>query len=369
MAATGSEVVIVGGGIVGLSTAYFLGKAGVRSTVVERDSVGSHASGFAYGGISGIGDPGPISPLAAEGRRIHAELGSSLPEETGIDTQFRYRASLSLALTEDEAAAGRGYADWVDGHDGYTALWLDAEEARDLEPRISSEALGAAYVEGGAEVEPYRFSLALAQVAERLGATIRQGTVCGLRGESGRLDAVVLESGEIRCDAVVIAMGPWTGRASGWVDSPIGVGPLKGQILRLRAAGPPVNCSLSWAGQYVTTKPDGLVWAGTTEEDAGFDERTTKTARDEIMDSLIRMAPTLADAQVVLQTACLRPVTADGLPVLGAAPGWDGVYVATGGARIGIALGPAMGRIAADLVTSGASDIPIAAFDPGRFAR
>ena len=179
---------------------------------------------------------------------------------------------------------------------------------------------------------------------------------------------MVLGSGEVPCDRVVLTMGPWSGMASSWLDVPINVKPLKGQIIRLRAPGPPLECSIGWAGDYATTKPDGLVWAGTTEEDAGFDEGTTTDARDSIMASLVKMLPALAEAQLVQQTACLRPVSADGLLVLGPVPGWEGVYIATGGARSGISLGPAMGRIAADLVTNGSSDVPIDPFDPARFA-
>ena len=371
MSKSTGDVVIIGGGIVGVSTAYFLGKAGVRSTIIERDSVGSHASGFAYGGVSalgGIGNPGPLSPIAAEGMRIHAELSTSLLEETGINTEFRYRMSLSLAFTEDEVRDGEAHVRWVDGHEGHSARWLDSAEAREIEPRISDKALGAAYIGGGADVEPYRFSLALAQAAESIGATLRHGTVASLRRESGRVKTVVLKSGEVPCDAVVLAMGPWSGLASEWLGTPINVKPLKGQIIRLRAPGPPLWCSVGWAGEYATTKPDGLVWAGTTEEDAGFDETTTTDARDSIMASLVKMLPAMADAQLVQQTACLRPMSDDGLLVLGPVPGWEGGYAATGGARTGIALGPAMGRIAADLVTTGGSDVPIDAFDPGRFA-
>ena len=371
MSTNTGDVVIIGGGIVGVSTAYFLGKAGVGSTIIERDSVGSHASGFAYGGVGamgGIGNPGPLAPIAAEGMRIHVELSESLREDTGINTEFRYRPSLSLAFTDGEIRNGEAHVKWINGHDDYNGRWLDAAAAREIEPRISEQVRGASYMEGGADVEPYRFSLALAQAAEGLGAKLRHGTVSGLRRESGRVKAVVLESGDVPCDAVVLAMGPWSGLASDWLGTPIKVRPLKGQIIRLRAPGPPLRCSVGWAGGYATTKPDGLVWAGTTEEDVGFDENTTTDARDSIMGSLVKMLPALADAQLVQQTACLRPLSEDGLLVLGPVPGWEGVYVATGGARTGISLGPAMGRIAADLVINGSSDVPIGAFDPARFA-
>ena len=176
------------------------------------------------------------------------------------------------------------------------------------------------------------------------------------------------ESGEISCDTVVVAMGPWCGETSSWLGIRVEVSPLKGQIIRLRAPGPPVQ-SVNWSGNYATTKPDGLLWAGTTEEEVGFDENPTPEARDKVTSALLKMLPSLVDAQLAQQTACLRPRAADDLLLLGAVPGWEGVYMTTGGGRSGVLLGPAMGRITADLITTGSSNIPIEGLEPGRFSK
>ena len=370
-----SDVVIVGGGIVGIATAYFLARAGVKSMVIERDAVGSHASGFAYGGLSPTGDSDssgqllPDAQVSNEGMRLHRELATSLQAETGINTEFRERPTLSLAFTDEEVRTAKAHISALGQVEGWTARWLDAADARAIEPRISDQAVGAVYTEGGADVEPYRFVLALLGAAENLGATIRHGEVTGLKREGSRVTGVVLNNGEVSSDCVVLAAGPWTGEASSWLNVPIKVGPLKGQILRLRAPGAPFRVSIGWNGNYATTKPDGLLWTGTTEEEAGFDERPTPEARDQIMASLLKMIPSLEDAQLVQQTACLRPLADDGKLVLGAVPDWDGVYIATGTGRKGILLGPAVGRLMADLITKGATDIPLEQFSPSRFAR
>src|SRR6185295_7166148 len=332
-----SGVVIVGGGIVGVVTAYYLARAGVASVVVERDAIGSHASGFAYGGLSpvtGAGIPGPLA-------------------ETAIGIDFRARRSLALAFTEAEARRLQAALPWQQRQPGYTARWLEGDEARRVEPRISEEIVGAVSIEGGADVEPYRLVLALTRAAEALGASVRHGRITGLQRRGDTVTHVVLERDAIACDAVVLALGPWSAEASAWLDVPVEVRPLKGQILRLQAPGPPVPCSVGWGHNYATTKPDGLLWAGTTEEEAGFDEETTRAARDEIGAALVKMLPAMADARVVHQTACLRPVASDGLLVLGRVPGFDSVYIATGAGRKGILLGPAMGRAVADLILTG----------------
>jgi len=366
------DVVIVGGGIVGMATAYYLAKGGVPSMVIERDAIGSHASGFAYGGLSplsGFGIPGPLAEIAQDGMRLHRELAESLAEETGMDIDFRVRPSLALALTEADVRRLQAALPWQQRQPGYAVRWLDASEARRVEPRISEETLGAVLIDGTADVEPYRLVLALTKAAEEMGATVRHGRVTGLRRNGGRVTGVMLERGEVACSAVVLGLGPWSGETSSWIDTPIEVRPLKGQILRLQAPGPPVACSVGWGHNYATTKTDGLLWAGTTEEEAGFDEESTPEARDEIGAALVRMLPAMADAQVVHQTACLRPLASDGLLLLGRVPALENVYMATGAARKGIVYGPPMGRAIADLILAGSTKISLEAFNPGRFAR
>jgi glycine oxidase len=372
MAASPPDVVIVGGGIAGMTAAYYLAKSGVPSVVVERDAIGSHASGFAYGGLSplsGTGIPGPMAEIAQDGMRLHRELSKSLLEETGMDVDFRARASLALAFTESDVRRLQAAMPWQQKQPGYVVRWLDAADARQVEPRISDETLGATLSEGGGAVEPYLLVLALTRAAESLGVTVRHGNVVGLRRDHGRVTGVVLEREVLSCGAAVLALGPWSAEASDWIGVPIDVRPLKGQILRLQAPGPPIECSVGWGHNYATTKTDGLLWAGTTEEEAGFDEESTPAARDEIGAALLKMLPSMADAQVAQQTACLRPVASDGLLVLGGVPGLDQVYVATGGARKGILYGPAMGHALADLVLGRDTRLALDAFAPGRFAK
>jgi glycine oxidase len=370
MAQRSPDVVIVGGGIAGMTTAYYLAKARVTSVVVERDAIGSHASGFAYGGLSplsGFGIPGPHAEIAQDGMLLHRELSKSLVEETGIDVDFRVRSSLALAFTEADVRRLQAALPWQQRQPGYAASWLDVAEARRVEPRISEETLGAALIEGTADVEPYRLVLALTRTAELLGVTVRHGRAIGLRRDSGRVTGVVLEREVIACSTVVLALGPWSGEVSAWIGVPIDVRPLKGQILRLKAPGPPVDCSVGWGHNYATTKTDGLLWAGTTEEEAGFDEESTPAARDEIGAALVRMLPAMADAQLAHQTACLRPVASDGLLVLGRVPGLEHVYVVTGAGRKGILYGPAMGRAIADLVLGRHTRVALEPFAPERF--
>lgn len=377
MTTTGErDVGIVGGGIVGIATAYYLAAMGVRSTVIERDGIASHASGFAYGGLSSGVTSGPHvnTPLIEYSMGLYPALAEALGAETNVDIQYQPRPLLRLALSDDEAAALTQHLDWQRTLPGYAVEWLTPDEARALEPRISPETVGALHVEGSSDIEPYRLTLALGQAAEQRGATLRTGEVTAVHASGGRVEGVSIATGagnaeRIACDTVVVAMGPWTGRASEWFGVPLPVHPLKGQIIRLRADGAPYALSIGHLGNYAMTKPsDGLVWCGTTEEHAGFDESRTTEARDAVIESTLRMLPSLEDAELVLQTACLRPVTPDGAVTLGPVPGTDGAYVATGGGRQGIMMGPGMGKATADLIAGGGAALDLAPHAPGRFS-
>ena len=378
MSSYSADVVIVGGGLVGAATAYFLAGEGVECLVVERDGIASHASGFSYaalGTFDEAGMDGAHFDVASLGMRLHHELAESLLDETGVNVEFRERPSLSLAFDEDEVVAAqspegaeRDRRSWEVDVQGYTVQWLTTEEALQVEPRINPTVLGAVYTEGTCDVNAQRLTLALAMGAEQRGARVMRGTVTGLSREGDRVRGVTLDEGEIACDRVVVATGPWSEAATEWLGVPIRMQPWKGQILRLRLPGPPIRTSVGGGDHFASTKPDGLTWVGPTFEDAGIDETTTDWARDEIMAGVTKNVPSLAEGEVVVHTACVRPLSADRKLVLGEVPGTEGAYAATGGGRLGLMLGPAMARLTADLIAKGATAVPLDEFDPGRFA-
>ena len=368
-----AEVVIVGGGIVGCATAYWLAKAGVRSTIVEREAVGSQASGYAAGllnPLNGHGIPGPIEDLARENFKIHLDLAEEIRAETGVDPMLRPLPGIWTVFEGSEAHEVQELYELAIRLDGFEARWLDGSEVRSLEPRVSNHVVRGMCVEGARQVDSYRLTLGLAEAAEKYGAAIVHGTFEGLKRDGGRVCAVVVSGEDLACDRAVLAMGPWAGMVESWLGVGIPISPLKGQILRLELEGPPLDHAFyDGAGGYITSKPDGLIWVGTTEEPVGFDDRPTAEAREGIMREATRTLPALCQARLALQTACLRPVSEDGLPIIGEVPGWDGVYLATGAGRKGILLGPAMGKATADLITTGTTGLPIGQFSPARFVK
>jgi len=366
------DAIVVGGGIVGCLTAYLLARRGMKVTILERDSVGSHASGFAFGEmgpLDGAGLPDPLLDFSIWSLQRHGTLAGEMREAGGVDNQFQVCNRLKLAFDEEEVRAFHEDLKWQKEVRELGVEWMTPEEVVKIEPMANPACLGGVYVQGVGAVEPYRHNLAAAQAGERIGVTLLQRRATGLISEADRCLGVTYDGGRLEAGVVVLAMGPWTQQASDWCGVDIPISPLKGQILRLQHSAGPIKTSLHRGGSYVVTKPDGLTWAGTTEEEAGFDEETTPGARDEIMDGLLTMAPSLAEAQLVRQTACLRPLSSDGLPIVGKVPGWQNLYLGTGAGRKGILWSVGMSQGLADLIANGSSQVPgLGSLDPARFA-
>ena len=365
------DVIVVGGGIIGCLTAYLLARRGLRVTLLEADAVGSHASGFAFGELGvleGAGIPDPLLEFSLWSMRRHKLLAAELQEASGVDYQFQVHDRLKLAFDEGQALAYQQDLTWQQNVEGFQLQWLGPEEVVKVEPMANPDNLGAVHVQGGASVEPYRYTLAAAQAGENAGVEILLRRATGLMAKSERCLGVTFQGGSIEAGMVVLAMGPWTGDASSWCRFKVPVSPLKGQILRLQHDGRPIKTSLHWNGSSVATKPDGLTWAGTTEEDVGFDEEVTAEARENIMGDLLKMAPLLSESRLVRQTACLRPLSVDELPIVGKVPGWSNLFIGTGAGREGIWWSASMSYGLVNMMLDGQTEVPGLQFlDPGRF--
>ena len=368
--AANADAIVVGGGAVGASVALELTKRGATVSMIERDSIASHASGFAYGGLfptRGAGIPGPILQHAMHGISLHRQLALELKDSTEIDVELRSVVSIDLAADEDGFRNLEKSLDWQ-LEEGLKAELLDSEGVRHLEPALTGNLAGGLVQLSHFEVDSYKYTLALVAAFEHAGGNHRTGDVVGLVRDAGRVTGVRLASGdEVRGNAVVLATGPWAGAGSEGLPH-IPVEPKKGEILRLRFPGRDFTHRVSLGGHYIARKPDGLVWAGSTEEDAGFDDRPSVSARYAIMAGVLALAPALESAEIVEHTACLRPVSADDMPILGAVPGHEGLFAANGAGKKGILLSPVMGRMVAGAILGDSGGDPIPAeFNAARF--
>ena len=366
------DVIIVGGGIIGCLAAYYLGGHGLSTVIVERDAIGSQASGNAAGILtpySGAGGP-VLQAFAEESHRLHRELAQALPEETGIGYHYGLVPFLRVALTEEDEG---GLRRWYDARrrEGHDLAWLSGEEGRRLSGGwLSPEARAVVPSELEPQVDPYRLVLAVATAAEALGSRIRTGEVAGIQGRDGRATGVVLADGAtIPGHAVLLAMGPWTKLAGPWAGLRIPVEPVRGQIVRLSVPGtqPPFALLRIEGRGYILRKPSGEVFGGTTWERVGFDQQATPEGQASIVEGTLRLSPRARDAVVEESRACLRPYSEDEHPIIGPAPGWENLYIAAGHGPEGILMGPATGKYLAQLIATGRSDYDLSPFSPGRF--
>ncbi len=364
------DVVILGGGAAGCAVAYYLSEAGVKSIIVEKEGVGSQASGFAAGGLNplqGACIPGPLGSFAWESFLMHSVLGAQLKDRTGIDYRLRTVSQIRITFDESELDELQETIDIFSATDGFEAAWLEPEEIQHLEPRTAREAIRGIFERGNGALDSLGFTQALFASAQQSGSSVRAGAAVGIDPLTSDSARVILEDGYIDCGLVVMALGPWSRRAESWLGAYIPVDPLKGEILRMELPGPPLQHDISGAGGNIYNKPDGSSWCGTTEEWRGYDHQPLEETRRNILDRVTRIVPDMANAKLALHTACLRPVTPDWLPILGWAPGHENVCLATGAGKKGILLAPAIGKSIADLITSGETSLPIAEFAPDRF--
>ena len=354
------DVVVIGAGIVGCLSGYLLSRRGYEVTVMEADSLGAHASGFAFGGLdplTGAGLPEPLLDFSLFCYGQHRLRARELREITGVDCQFQARHRLNLAFNQDEVKEAKRNLEWMQSVQGFDIQWVDASGARKAEPQVNPACLGGIYQQGTGAVEPYRLTLAAARAGERFGLKVLHRRATGLERQGDAVTGVLYEGGRVDAGAVLLAMGPWTREASEWCGVTLPVEPLKGQILRLRPTRQ-LSVGLNYGGSYAASKPDGLIWAGTTEEHTGFEANPSSAGRDSIMEDLLTMAPGLREARLEQHTACLRPVTPDGMPIVDQLPGWENLYVATGAGRKGILWSTGMAQIAFDLIETGTTDLP-----------
>ena len=377
-----ADVVIVGAGIIGCATAYYLAREGASVRMLDMDAIGSGASAHATGFLSLLGTEFPQGPpwhLGLEGYRMFGDVVPQLQEETGMDLLWQQRPALRLALDEEEIAMIQDGMAWQ-GKD--TPIeWIGPDEVKRIEPRLTPNVLGAAYQPESTQLDSYRLTLALGRAAELHGAQVQQRQVMGLINEGSRVTGVRLEREDIGCDTVVLAMGAWSAESSRWLDFPVPVTHLKGERLMLRYAGEPLPTLISSPKRgHMISRMDGYLSVGSTggrdydRKDlflgVEFDRQPTETARMDIMQRAIDVFPALEEAELVEQLAGSRPLSPDRLPIIGPVPGTEGVLLGTGHTTKGIHLALVTGRVLADMALRGATDVPVdmTPFLPDRFA-
>jgi glycine oxidase len=367
----GGDVVVVGAGIIGCAVAYELSRRGVRCTVLDSRRSGMAATNSAAGVLSPLAEfqrPGALVRLGLESMRLYPEWVERLREDVpDIDVEFRQNGVLRVAFDDEELDALRAGLRFR-RELGVELVELDAQGVQDVEPRLNERIVGGVLSPDEGQVSNQLFTLALARAAQKRGARLVEfAPVERFLRRRGRVAGVRTAKGEFACDHIVLAAGAWAGPISKKLGVPTPTFPVRGQMLAYGRMITPIGRPIWGMRGYVLPRANGLVFAGATVEHAGFRIRTTKAGLASVRRAAFELVPQLRHATEHFSWAGLRPGSPDGLPIMGALPGWDNVTVATGHFRNGILLAPITAELLAPLITEGATSEALAPFDPGRF--
>jgi glycine oxidase len=371
-----SDVVIVGGGVIGCSIAYYLSLAGAKVTVVERNRLAAGASGVAAGMLA----PQVEAPFADDffelallGRSLHAPLAVELMDDVQMDVEFRKTGILRVARTEAERADMNRQFRWQSAR-GLVAEWVEPDDLSRSEPLLSGVAgrllAGGLWLGDECQVRAPRLVQALAMAAGRRGARFVEGIpVVGLQVRGGRATGVLTPAATVEADAVVLAAGVWSPDLARTVGLEVPVAPVKGQILSVRSSIDKTPRVVIWSGEcYLVPRPDGEIVLGATEEEGNYDPRPTLAGLNRLTEAALEVVPAAAGFVVEGAWAGLRPAAPDRYPIVGWAPFIKGLFLATAHYRNGVLLGPLTGRLVADHLLSGTSLGELARFGPERFS-
>ncbi|GAB2595427.1 glycine oxidase ThiO [Streptomyces capparidis] len=371
------DVVVVGGGVVGLVTAWRAAQGGLRVAVVDPEP-GGGAARVAAGMLA------PVTELQyGEQTLLRLNLASAerfpsfvaeLEEASGYDCAYRACGTLAVALDADDRAELRELHAFQTSL-GLSAQWLTGRECRRLEPMLAPGVRGGLRVDGDHQVDPRRMAHALVLACERAGVELVRAAAAGVRVSGDRATGVVLADGSVlAADRTVVAAGSRSDRLAGLPAEVVPpVRPVKGQVLRLRIPAPfapflsrSVRAVVRGGHVYLVPRADGELVIGATSEELGDDTTVTAGGVYELLRDAHELVPGITELPLAETCAGLRPGSPDNAPLLGPTA-LPGLLLATGHHRNGILLTPVTGDVMARILTTG--EVPELArpFSPGRF--
>lgn len=363
MMAKQQQVVIVGGGVIGLLTAYNLASEGQAVTLLERGGLGQEAS-WAGGGIVSPLYPWrysqAVTALAHWSQDFYPQLAQRLFAATGVDPEVHTTGLYWLDL-DDEADA----LAWA-AREGRPLSKVDVSAAHDAVPVLGGGYAQAIYMADVANVRNPRLvkSLKAALLALPNVTIYEQCDVSGFVLGDGRVVGVNTATGLVLGDQVVLAAGAWSGQLLGTLGLALPVEPVKGQMILYKCASDFLSSMVLAKGRYAIPRRDGHILIGSTLEHEGFDKTPTGTALESLKASAVELIPALADAEVVGHWAGLRPGSPEGIPFIGEVPGFKGLWLNCGHYRNGLVLAPASCQLFTDLLLARAPIIDPAPYAP-----
>lgn len=343
------QVVVVGGGVIGLLTAFNLASAGQRVVLLDRSNLGQESS-WAGGGIVSPLYPWRYSPavtaLAHWSQDFYPQLAERLFASTGVDPQVHTTGLYWLDLDDESAAL-----EWARRENRPLSV-VDIDATHSAVPVLGPGFSRAIYMANVANVRNPRLlkSLRAALLALPDVTVHEQCAVSGFIRDGQRIVGVHTANGDVRGDQVVLAAGAWSGELLGSLGLTLPVEPVKGQMILYKCAEDFLSCMVLAKGRYAIPRRDGHILIGSTLEHEGFDKTPTESALESLKASAVELIPALAEAEVVGHWAGLRPGSPEGIPYIGPVPGFSGLWLNCGHYRNGLVLAPASCQLFTDLM-------------------
>lgn len=357
------DMIVVGGGVVGMLTAWTLGQAGAEVVLLEKGETGREAS-WAGGGIVSPLYPwrysAAVANLAHWSQDFYPRLGDRLLADTGLDPEVHVTGLYWLDLDDQAEALA-----WAKAH-GRPLAEVGIGVVHEAVPVLGQGFERAVYMSGVANVRNPRLAKSLREALLRLpNVSVReQVEVTGFLREGERVNGVRTEQGDFTADSVVLAAGAWSGELLAKLGLELPVEPVKGQMILYRCAPDFLSSMVLAKGRYAIPRRDGHILVGSTLEHAGFDKTPTGEAMSSLRASAEELIPALAGREPVNHWAGLRPGSPQGIPFIGEVPGHQGLWLNTGHYRNGLVLAPASCQLLADLMQKRSPIIEVAPYAP-----
>jgi glycine oxidase len=366
-----TDVAIIGGGVIGCSIAYQLSKAGVQVSVIEREEIAAEASSAAAGLLAPdevLSGPKAVADLFLASWAMTTEIIAEIEAASGVQVEYFQTGALHVLTNADDQSSLRRYIEIWQAQ-GSDLKWLTGDQVYQYEPLLNHTWDATLYVPEAASIRPRLMTRAYAEAARKSGALFyEQSEVTGFQQDSGRVVGIETAHGQtIHCNRVVIATGAWSAHIGSWLGLTIPVFPARGQILALRQPATALKYTIIGNGIYMVPKVDNTIYVGATVEQVGFNKSNTAGGIAWLLSSAIQLVPELELSAIVDIWSGLRPWSQDSYPILGKAPGWKNVILATGHGPGGFELSAITGKTIAELITSGQTPALIQPFGLERF--
>ncbi len=346
------DVLIMGGGVIGLSTALCLADKGFSVSLLDRQSTGQEASWAGAGMLPPGNLENAVTPearLRSYSHSLWTNFSQRLLEQTGIDNGYRVCGAVNVFDTDENYLFQTQCQTWTD--EGIRFHPTNSQEATRYVPDLNPALGSTIYLPDFAQVRNPRHLQALKMACMQKGVEIIEhvSDVNLVAGED-RIVQALLPDRVLSFESLCITAGSWSTLILKSLGLEIPVRPIRGQIVQLRMPQLPFDCVIEHGRQYLVPRQDGLILVGSTQEDVGFEKRNTVDGIAQLLEFAVSLVPELRNAEVLRCWSGLRPASPDELPLLGEVPGFSNVFVGAGHFRSGLQMSPGTAAILADVI-------------------